>query len=71
MATNHHVGWIRASAGPNCAVLPLSFRTVAARNDPLAHCFAVTGTDLDDTGADAYDNDAVKFTVSYGMDFEL
>jgi len=33
--------------------------------------FAVTGTDLDDTGADAYDNDALKFTVSYGMDFEL
>jgi uncharacterized protein (TIGR02001 family) len=33
--------------------------------------FAVTGTDLDDTGADAYDNDSVKFAVSYSIDFEL
>ncbi|MFT2091920.1 TorF family putative porin [Paraglaciecola sp. 2405UD69-4] len=33
--------------------------------------FAITGTDLDDAGADAYDNDAVKFTVGYSMDFEL
>tara|TARA_R110000744_G_scaffold29035_6_gene69648 strand:+ start:2606 stop:3328 length:723 start_codon:yes stop_codon:yes gene_type:complete len=33
--------------------------------------FAVTGTDLDDTGADAYDNDSIKFSVGYGVDFEL
>ena len=33
--------------------------------------FAVTGTNLDDDGADALDNDAVKFTVAYSMDFEL
>ena len=34
--------------------------------------FAVTGTDLDDSGdADSLDNDAVKFTVAYSMDFEL
>jgi len=33
--------------------------------------FAVTGTDLDDSGADAYDNDSVKFAVSYSIDFEL
>ena len=33
--------------------------------------FAVTGTDLDDAGADAYDNDALKFTVGYSVDFEL
>ncbi|MEG3766327.1 TorF family putative porin [Alteromonas sp. 14N.309.X.WAT.G.H12] len=33
--------------------------------------FAITGTDLDDAGADAYDNDSVKFVVGYGMDFEL
>ncbi|WP_338519899.1 TorF family putative porin [Alteromonas gracilis] len=33
--------------------------------------FAITGTDLDDTGADNLDNDAVKFTVGYSMDFQL
>ena len=33
---------------------------------------AVTGTDLDDPGSpDPLDNDEIKFTVSYGMDFEL
>ena len=33
--------------------------------------FMISGTDLDDSGPDAYDNDSVKFTVSYGVDFEL
>ncbi|HAU27904.1 MAG TPA: hypothetical protein DCW74_09385 [Alteromonas australica] len=33
--------------------------------------FAITGTDLDDSGADAYDNDSIKFTVGYAVDFEL
>ena len=33
--------------------------------------FAVTGTDLDDSGVDAYDNDSIKFTVGYALDFEL
>ena len=33
--------------------------------------FAITGTDLDDTGADAFDNDSIKFVVAYGVDFEL
>ena len=34
--------------------------------------FAVTGTDLDDSGdEDSLDNDSVKFTVAYSMDFEL
>ncbi|MEI8649398.1 hypothetical protein P4S73_18330 [Paraglaciecola sp. Hal342] len=36
--------------------------------------FAVTGTDLDeveDPSTDPYDNDSVKFAVSYSVDFEL
>lgn len=34
--------------------------------------FAITGTDLDDMGGeDEFDNDAVKFTVGYSMDFQL
>ena len=33
--------------------------------------FAVTGTNLDDVGADALDNDELKFTVAYSVDFEL
>ena len=33
--------------------------------------FMISGTDLDDAGPDALDNDSVKFTVSYGVDFEL
>ena len=33
--------------------------------------FAITGTDLDDTGPDAFDNDSIKFVVAYGVDFEL
>ena len=34
--------------------------------------FAITGTDLDDVGGDdPYDNDAIKFVVAYGVDFEL
>ncbi|ABG39189.1 conserved hypothetical protein [Paraglaciecola sp. T6c] len=36
--------------------------------------FAVTGTDLDEVevpGEDPFDNDSIKFTVAYGMDFEL
>ena len=34
--------------------------------------FAITGTDLDDMGGDdEFDNDAVKFTVAYSVDFEL
>ncbi len=33
--------------------------------------FAVTGTNLDDVGADALDNDELKFTVGYSVDFEL
>ena len=33
--------------------------------------FAITGTDLDDSGADAYDNDSIKFSVGYAVDFEL
>jgi len=33
--------------------------------------FAITGTDLDDSGADAYDNDSIKFAVGYAVDFEL
>ena len=32
----------------------------------------ITGTDLDDAGDDdAFDNDAIKFTVAYSVDFEL
>lgn len=34
--------------------------------------FAITGTDLEDMGGDdEFDNDAVKFTVGYSMDFQL
>ncbi len=33
--------------------------------------FAITGTDLDDAGPDAYDNDELKFTVGYSVDFSL
>ncbi|RDV26709.1 hypothetical protein DXV75_06905 [Alteromonas aestuariivivens] len=36
--------------------------------------FAITGTDMDDdepAAGGAYDNDSVKFAVSYGVDFEL
>lgn len=34
--------------------------------------FAITGTDLDDVdGVDEFDNDAIKFTVGYSMDFQL
>lgn len=33
--------------------------------------FMVTSTDLDDSGPDAFDNDSVKFVVSYGVDFDL
>lgn len=33
--------------------------------------FMISGTDLDDSGPDAYDNDSMKFTVSYAVDFEL
>ncbi|GEA10026.1 hypothetical protein KUL49_04010 [Alteromonas sp. KUL49] len=33
--------------------------------------FAITGTDLDDAGPDALDNDELKFTVGYSVDFTL
>ncbi|MCB1669918.1 MAG: TorF family putative porin [Gammaproteobacteria bacterium] len=33
--------------------------------------FMITDTDLDDAGPEGLDNDAVKFVVSYSMDFEL
>ncbi|MFK8052969.1 MAG: TorF family putative porin [Woeseiaceae bacterium] len=33
--------------------------------------FAITTTDLDDPGPDNLDNDEIKFTVAYSMDFDL
>lgn len=33
--------------------------------------FMVTSTDLDDSGPDAFDNDSVKFVISYAVDIEL
>lgn len=33
--------------------------------------FMISGTDLDDPGPDATDNDSIKYTVSYSVDFEL
>lgn len=33
--------------------------------------FAITGTDLDNPGPDNLDNDEIKFTIAYAVDFDL
>ena len=38
----------------------------------MALALQLRGTDLDDMGGDdEFDNDAVKFTVAYSVDFQL
>lgn len=66
-----HVGYHQGDFAEDFNGVPDGYADWAISIAKDGFSFAVTGTDLDDSGADAYDNDSVKFVVAYGMDFEL
>ncbi|MDC8832112.1 TorF family putative porin [Alteromonas gilva] len=51
--------------------VPGDYRDFAVTVSNGGFAFMISTTDLDDAGPDATDNDSVKYTVSYSVDFEL
>lgn len=66
-----HVGYHQGDFAEDFNGVPDGYADYGVSISKDGFSFAITGTDLDDAGADAYDNDSVKFAVSYGVDFEL
>ena len=66
-----HVGYHQGDFAEDFNVVPDGYADYGVSLSKDGFSFAITGTDLDDSGADAYDNDSIKFTVGYAVDFEL
>ena len=66
-----HVGSHQGDFSESFNGVPGDYRdfNVSIAKDGFA--FMISTTDLDDSGADATDNDSIKYTVSYSVDFEL
>ncbi len=66
-----HVGYHQGDFAEDFNVVPDGYVDYGVSLSKDGFSFAITGTDLDDSGADGFDNDSIKFTVGYAVDFEL
>ena len=66
-----HVGYHQGDFAEDFNVVPDGYADYGVSLSKDGFSFAITGTDLDDSGADGFDNDSIKFTVGYAVDFEL
>ena len=66
-----HVGYHDGDFNEAFNGVPESYLDYGVSVSKNGFTLAVTDTDLDDSGSDGLDNDEIKFTVSYSVDFEL